>query len=354
MTSKQLVEHVLVTQSPLQDDIILAMFRQGLVDPAKSLIITLRGPSTLTEDIAGCPIVDGDAFGRLRTKRHFYKVLKDNYTYIWRYRSAVVRRLAKGYVVYAAMYSTWFLRDLAEGAGSVRVLEDGIGSYRAWGPWLKTLEDWCPPKGSHVPRSLLHRLSYPTRYRYEQLDMVNYVQSADTYYTVSSLAFPFIEPKRKVVLTSVFPKEQAGQFNGCFIWATSALVEGEILTMEHYLASLRKVIEECSNRKITRIYLKLHPRQRIDSKNYLIYKDFFFEAGNNIEIIELSSSISLERLLSGSDATLLSAISSVMIYGHALGRPVISYRHFFEAITRNNNLLPPDVEVLLDNISQPL
>ena len=354
MASKQLVEHVLVTQSPLQDDIILAMFRQGLVDPVKSLIITLRGPSTLTEETAGCPIVDGDAFGRLRTKRHFYKVLKDNYKYIWRYRSAVVRRLAKEYVVYAAMYSTWFLRDLAEHAASVRVLEDGIGSYREWAPWYQACLDWCPPKGSHHARSFLHQCSYPVRYRYDQIGMTDLIFSADKYYVISPLAFPFANAIRKIILDRVFVADQSGKYDGSIIWATSPLVENKSISMTAYLATLDLVVQKIAARGHLDIYIKLHPRQQIDTFNYEIYKEFLRNNQHGVSIHELSNDTSLERLLMGSQATLLTAISSVMVYAHSFGRPVISYRQLFKPNHNEASLIPPDMEVLFAAMSEPL
>ncbi len=229
-----------------------------------------------------------------------------------------------------------------------------MGSYRQWEPWLQSVREYLANRSGRKPKTFLHGLSFPARYRYDPTGMIAILADADAFYVVSKMAFPWVDDDKKVVFEEAFAPKDVGKYDGAYILAPSCLVEAGLMPLRPYLLVLNAVFERLIDRGLERVYVKYHPSQRRNADNFRAYSEVAAKYGGRIKIIELPTDAGLENIAAGSSIVLVSGLSSTMVYAWQLGRQVLTYNDLYARCWPERRLVAPDLAELFARIADPL
>lgn len=310
--------HVFVTHAPLQEHLADGIIRDLRLDEGRVLVIRVRG-SFVAEEKRPYTVVNGDRFQR-STGLNPFKHRRRNAHILASYRREVTDRLADEYVVYAPMYTYWYLRALAENSDRYFFLEDGFGSLRTVGEMAAAL-----------PVSAPGGLRNWLRQRGTLRDQRPAVRTRDALfagaaggYVSSPLSFPWLPEERRFVVRNLFTPDYVGQYPGAVILALSRPVESGNISLADYLDLLSYVLGRLRARGLERAYYKLHPLQEA-GPHRADYHRVLGGGGTDLTLIALPDHTDVERLAAGNRMTLVTGYSTLALSVHQTGNEVLTY-----------------------------
>lgn len=315
--------HVFVTHANLQLHLTAAIVRDLGLDPDRVLLIQVRGSYGRGERLP-FETLNGDRYQR-STGVNPVKHRRRNAAILARFQDEVMSRLAEGYTVLAPMYTYWYLRALAAGAGKYYFLEDGFGSFRTLAELDATLPVERQPALKEGLRNGLRELGLVAAQRIPVTPRQELFRGSAGGFITSPLSFPWLPPGKRHLVSSVFSPGHIGEFDGAVMLCLSCHVEVGNFSLPDYLALQQYVLGRLADRGVQKVYLKYHPLQLNKPNNLRAYRTFFQSPDWGVMVEELSSDHSMERIAASNRITLVTGFSTLTLSVSQTGNQVWTF-----------------------------
>lgn len=342
--------HVFATHAMLQEYLVEAIIREAKIPEDQVLVIRMRKSFRQQED-KPYRVIDGDQFNTTNGRNIVGHRLANRQRY-QDFKKEVLQQLEPSFQMYSPMYTFWYLNVLADRATEYHVLEDGFASYLPLPEILKYINLTQPFTGrKKLQRQLVME---PLQRKMAPLGK-DLLDQADKFYVTSRLGFPWLEAKRQVVLPSVFPSFAPGEYVDAVVWGPGCLVEAGYLSLSAYLGLIRTVMQKLVNRGVTTLHYKFHPTQVAHPKHYQAYQEVVASFSDQLALVPLDQSVSVECLAEGNKITLITGFSTLSFHVAAAGGTVITYLEDIKPLAPGvGERLGVAGRAIFDRISQPL
>ena len=161
-------------------------------------------------------------------------------------------------------------------------------------------------------------------------EMDRFQEGAKSYYCFSEHAFTFVKSQnQKVVLRHPKGDRDYSSYDGGYILCPSRATELNWITLNDDLNIIKKVIEKLPTD--SKIFLNFHPRQSNKKKHELTK---FCKSSSKLNISILSEDILVEDiLLNSTNITIVSELSSLLVYAIIFNQKSISYFEPFSKLS---------------------
>jgi hypothetical protein len=322
--------HVFVTHAILQEYLTEGIIRQENIDPAKVLVLRVRG-SYRSGEKAAYTVLDGGDYSNANG-RNLLKHRQTNKQRYLRFKADVLDQLAPDFQIYSPMYTYWYLHVLASRSATYHVLEDGFGSYQSLEELnqyfdLLTPKTWRQRLANLQMRALLLPGQRETPGR-----TIKMLEGVGKCYGTLDGCFPWKEEKERVVVKNVFPRSHVGEYEGAWLMATSCMVESGYLRLPNYLEILRTALALVCDRGIAVLYLKFHPAQARHQQHVAEYRKVISEFKDQIDVRELPQDYAIESIAAGNRIHFITGISTLGFHVASTGAEVYRYHEVIERL----------------------
>lgn len=197
-----------------------------------------------------------------------------------------------------------------------------------------------------LKQSLHHRFAFFNNHK----NIQSYFDKARCYYALSDKAYPDLPNTIRLRRTNITTDK--AKKSSLYILAFTYIVEAKLITLNNYIASLKRVFRIIEKSNIDHLLIKYHPQQFISSK-YITRYDLLIQSELNHTTYEfLNASTSLEQLSEQHNVHFISSISSILMFALENGHPISSYYNILCNTDPNfaSNLLPNKMKsILLEN-----
>lgn len=246
--------------------------------------------------------------------------IRQNYAQLGRLDRFLESRIGRPFQFYPPHHITDTVRAVLSHslAQAFAYAEEGIGSYST----TAQLAQAFPP----VRLNAVNRLTQWLKFRGRIPARSAFFQPADprfqTAYALHPAAFPDL-PRREVLPLPFPPAPELAHVR--HVWTPSPLAEFRVCSAETQLALTEGLVRCLVAEDVAKLHVKYHPRQLRPDGMAPRFRVLFARYADQLAVVELAPTVSLESLAVSSEATFYTAASSAGFYALLCGCRVSSY-----------------------------